>query len=107
MPGARLTWSKREEISVGLAAGLSQAAIARSIGVHRSTVSREVRLNTPSNAGEYRALPAMAMAMLRAPRPKPRKLAPGSDLRRKVLDGFKRDVSAQLISGRLRREHRQ
>lgn len=106
MPGARLNFAQREEIALGLARGLPLSQIARVIGVHRSTVGREIKLNRPFNlGGEYRAVPATALAMMRAPRPKPRKLAVGSELRHKVVELFKLDYSAQQIAGRLRHEH--
>ena len=109
MPGARLTLMQREEIAIGLELGYSYARIASRIGVHRSTVGREVALNAldrPSHMrGTYRAVPAMIKAAARAPRPKPRKLAAGTPLRRRVLELLKQDYSAQQIAGRLRREH--
>ena len=55
-PALRLSQAEREEISRGLAKGLTRTVIARQIGRSASPVSREVRRNT-SVAG-YRAVKA-------------------------------------------------
>ena len=52
----RLTLAEREEISRGLAAGLSLRAIAAGMGRAPSTVCREVNAN--GGRGHYRALHA-------------------------------------------------
>src|SRR5512146_1858110 len=72
---------EREEIAVGLAAGLScrQVAARLAPGRSASTVSREVRRN--SVRGAYRAHLAEREALARAPRPKQAKLAAGGELR--------------------------
>jgi IS30 family transposase len=44
-PPLRLSLAEREEISRGLAAGLTLTAIARTLGRSPSTVSREVARN--------------------------------------------------------------
>ncbi len=74
-PGRFLRAWEREEIAVGLAAGLSCRVIAARLAPGRSasTVSREVRRN--SVRGVYRAHLAEQEARERAPRPKPAKLA--------------------------------
>jgi transposase, IS30 family len=72
-PGpSRLQLAEREEISLGLLAGLSLTSIARSIGRSPSTVSREVAANGGSSG--YRAWRAHQLAYRAARRPKVAKL---------------------------------
>ena len=68
-----LSLDEREEISRGIAAGLSARAIAGRINRPSSTVSREIARNGGRDA--YRAVVADAAAFERARRPKPSKLA--------------------------------
>lgn len=105
MPGARLTLDQRIQIEVGRAKDESFTAIADRIGAHRTTVAREVRLNWPPHSDRYLALAAHAAAMVRAPRPKARKLAVGTPLRAEVVRLMTQDWSMQQIAGRLRLEH--
>jgi IS30 family transposase len=65
-----LSLEDREEIRVGIEAGDSDAAIARRIGRHRSTVWRDIRAN--GARGSYRAWKAQQRADDQARRPKPR-----------------------------------
>src|SRR5215203_6649604 len=69
----RLSLDEREEISRGLAAGLSLRAIAAGLGRAPSTVSREVTAH--GGRGRYRAAPADQQAWARARRQKACKLA--------------------------------
>ena len=69
----QLSADDREVISRGLVEGLSQAEIARRLGCHRSTVSRELARNGGSE--KYRAVVAERAACQRAKRPKVFKLA--------------------------------
>ena len=98
----QLTLAEREEISRGIAAGLSARAIARRIDRPSSTVSREIARNGGRDA--YRALVADAAAFDRARRPKPSKLATHPDLRGVVADKLDDDWSPQQIAQWLRRE---
>ncbi|QIS12984.1 helix-turn-helix domain-containing protein [Nocardia arthritidis] len=74
MPGRRLAYADRRQISAGLARGLSYAEIARRIDRPTSTVTREVTRN--GGPGSYRAEPAQRAtgqrARRRAPHPETR-----------------------------------
>ena len=98
-----LTLVEREEISRGIAAGLSARAIAGRIDRPSSTVSREIARNGGRDA--YRALVADAAAFERARRPKPSKLAVNAQLRGVVTDKLVADWSPQQIAQWLRREY--
>ncbi|MBN0245388.1 helix-turn-helix domain-containing protein, partial [Pseudomonas aeruginosa] len=52
----QLTQGQRYQIEAGLSAGKSQASIAKQVGVHPSTISREVRRN--SSQKTYKAVAA-------------------------------------------------
>jgi IS30 family transposase len=64
-----LTSAEREEIRVGIEAGLSDAEIARRLGRHRGSVGREIAANGGRRA--YRAWSAERRAARQAARPKP------------------------------------
>jgi len=100
--GRFLSVAEREEIAVGLAAGLSLRAIAAVLGRPASTVSREVRRN--SSRDRYRALVAQAQADKRARRPKAAKLAVHAGLRGWVQAGLERNWSPEQISVMLKAE---
>jgi transposase, IS30 family len=95
---------EREEVSVGLAQGLSYRQIAARLAPGRSasTVSREVRRN--SAGGVYRAHLAAREARERARRPKPAKLAVNDELREWVQQKLRRNWSPEEISHRLELE---
>ena len=93
----RLSLAEREEISRGLAAGLSIRAIARGLSRSPSTVCREVNAN--GGAVKYRALPADRGAQRRALRPKRAKLAECRRLRSVVERKLEARWSPQQISG--------
>ena len=78
----RLSLAEREEISRGLAAGLSFRSIAEGLGRAPSSVCREVNANGGRRA--YRAVRAERDAHRRARRPKVAKLAACRRLRRVV-----------------------
>jgi transposase, IS30 family len=103
--GRYLSLSEREEISRGLAAGLSDAEIATRLGRHRTTIWRERGRNRPPGrpAREYRAVPAQAAAEARARRPKRRKLE-HTPLQAAIQLGLERKLSPQQIAVTLRRD---
>ena len=94
---------EREAISRGLAAGLSFGAIARQLGRHTSTISREVARNGGREA--YRANAAEQQAWDRARRPKPCRLAQRRRLARLVAGKLRRRWSPQQISGWLKQDY--
>jgi IS30 family transposase len=98
-----LTLVEREEISRGIAAGLSARSIAGRIDRPSSTVSREIGRNGGRDA--YRALGADAAAFDRARRPKVSKLAANAELAGVVAAKLDDDWSPQQIARWLRREH--
>jgi len=87
----RLSSIEREEISRGLAAGLSLRAIARVLGRSPSTVSRAVLAN--GGRRHYRTARADAAAWRRASRPKPMKLVSRVVLTDLVADKLRLDWS--------------
>jgi IS30 family transposase len=97
----RLSLAEREEISRGLAAGMSLRGIAAGLGRAPSTVSREVARN--GSRLSYRALGADGAAWARACRPKPTKLSQRPGLRSMVQEKLARRWSPEQIAGWLRR----
>jgi IS30 family transposase len=95
----RLSLTEREEISRGLAAGLTLTAIAGGLGRSTSTVSREVARNRGLRG--YRAVAADRLAEARTRRPKPAKLAVDARLRAHVEQRLAKRWSPQQIAARL------
>jgi IS30 family transposase len=124
MPGKRLIAEQRATIERCWAAGWSQARIAVAVGVHVSTVSREVRRNAaghmhgvrhparrgpkgvlrPAYRARYSAHDAQLRADGRARRPRPTKLGSPGPLRDFVLDRLRQRWSPEQIAARLRYE---
>jgi IS30 family transposase len=100
--GRYLSLVEREEIAVGLAAGLPVRQIAAGLGRAPSTVSREVARNA-SRRG-YRAVAAQAQAEFRAARPKTAKLAGNARLRGWVAARLAERWSPEQISVMLKQE---
>lgn len=98
-----LTLAEREEISRGLAAGMSLRAIAVVLGRPASTVSREVGRH--GGVARYRATDADVKAWDNARRPKTCLLARNPLLQAVVAAKLAQDWSPQQISGWLAREH--
>ena len=103
-PGNRaLTLADREEISRGLAAGLSFHAIAQIIGKSPSTVSREVARNNGRN--KYRALQAHKRAARARMRPQKLCLEKNPVLRNYVVARLKLGWSPEQIAKRLKHDY--
>lgn len=100
----RLSLVQREDISRGLSAGLSARDIARTVGKHHSTISREIHRN--GGRGAYRAAMAERAAWQRALRPKSCLLRQRPRLCAYVVRGLQRCWSPQQIAARLERQYR-
>ena len=98
-----LTLHEREEISRGIAIGMSIRAIGAKLGRAASTVSREVNRNGGRVA--YRASDADASAWERAHRPKPCRLATYPALRWVVAKKLALEWSPVQICGWLKRTY--
>jgi IS30 family transposase len=94
---------EREDISRGLAAGLSIRQIAATIDRSPSTVSREVARNRGVEC--YRAADADSRAWDRARRPKSCRLAAHARLRRTVARKLQQDWAPQQIAQWLKQQH--
>lgn len=94
--GRHMTAAEREEISRGIAAGLSGRAIAAQIGRPASTVSREIKRNGGRVA--YRAALADTAAWERARRPKLSRLASHAELLALVRGRLELDWSPTQIA---------
>jgi transposase, IS30 family len=104
--GRYLCLAEREEIALARAGGVGVREIARRLGRHPSTISRELRRNLPKRRGErvYRATLAQARAEQRARRPKISKLVAHPRLREVVQAMLEKHMSPEQIAGRLPRE---
>ena len=98
-----LSLVEREEISRGIASGLSMREMARNLGRSASTISREIGRN--GGLHTYRAQAADAATWTRASRPKPCKLGSSPKLRRAVARKLRQRWAPQQISRWLKKEH--
>jgi len=101
----RLTTSEREEVSRSLAVGMTQKEIARLIGRHPATISREIKRNRGRSG--YRAYSAdrRALAAASSRRRGKSRLAKNQALRSHVLDQLSQEWSPKEISERLKKEY--
>ena len=98
-----LSAGEREEISRGVAAGLSARAIALGLNRSASTISREIARN--GGRTTYRAQVADLAAWQRARRPKSTRLTADPTLCALVRAKLMLDWSPEQIAAWLRREH--
>ena len=97
----QLTSEQRYTISVLLQKEMSKKAIAEAIGVHRSTVYREIERNSSEYTGKYTYTVAVRRARRRKRRyQRPRKMTP--EMWRNISKRLKMGWSAQQICGRMK-----
>ncbi|MEB0048864.1 helix-turn-helix domain-containing protein, partial [Pseudomonas sp. Dout3] len=100
-PYRQLTQGQRYQIEAGLRAKESQASIAKQVGVHPSTISREVRRNRPENI--YKAICATQESYVR--RVGARKFCkPIAWLSHHLAIWLKHGMSPEQIAHRLKQE---
>jgi IS30 family transposase len=99
----QLSLAEREEISRGLAAGISCRSIATTLGRAPSTITREINRN--GGPAGYRAVKADGAAWKASTRPKVAKLAASPALAEVVAERLKKRWSPEQIAGWLRRMH--
>lgn len=100
MAGKALCLDEREEIRAGIEQGRSAAAVARGLGRHPTTVSREIRRN--GGRESYRATSAQRRCDRCRRRPKPFKLVVDPRLGRRVEGGLRRGFSPPAVAALLR-----
>jgi len=103
-PSRKLSYRERCRIEDLLDAKWNQAAIARDLGRHRSTISNEIGNHRRVRDNHYSAEHAQSQPDEAARRPKPAKLATHLRLRREVQDRLVLGHSPEQIARRLREE---
>jgi IS30 family transposase len=94
----QVTEEERYQIAALRQAGCSAAEIARQLGRHRSTISRELRRNCSPWDGSYRPSKAQEQTNGRRSRSRRNRRFEGADWRR-VQGLLRRDWSPEQISG--------
>ena len=97
-----LSMEDRLFIADELAAGTAPARIAWALGRARSTITREIARN--SRAGTYYPYQAHQQTIVRRPRPKPRKLTPGTRVFDYVQHRLRLEWSPEQISAKLKED---
>ncbi len=103
MRGVELTLAEREEISRGIAGGLSGRLIAAGLGRDCTVVNREIKRH--GGRDRYRAASAQQVADGARARPKVRKVEADPRLLAAVNDGLAKAWSPRQISARLVVDH--
>ena len=98
-----LTYEERCQIYALMQSGLSQAAIARQLGVHRSTIKRELDRNTGARSYRFKQAQEKASQRRKTASCAPRKMKP--DLVKLIEEKLTQEQwSPDQISGRLAKD---
>ena len=100
----QLAPEQRYQIEAGLGTGMRKSEIARQIGVHRSTVYREIRRNSDLRLDGYKASPAIRAARERHERKKKHRIDDAAWAMVRSL--LRCEWSPEQISNRLKLEKR-
>jgi IS30 family transposase len=98
-----LTQDKRSEIYLLHAGGKSRGQIAQILGVHKSTISRELKRNKDPDVGVYLPDKAQILAQQRRNRPG-LKIERSKTLQAKIIDHIAMGWSPEVVAGRLKTE---
>jgi len=101
----QITFAERYTLGVLRRGGLSPAAIARTLGRHRSTILREIQRNQARSDGTYRPRLAEWYARGRRAHSRRNRQFSGADLQR-IRALLAEHWSPEQVAGRLRREGR-
>lgn len=97
-----LSLMERETIALGLAAGKSKSVLAKELGRHKSTITREVKRNSsPTYNCQYRAHIADQKARERCAKAQVKVRLPHPELRNVVEIQLEKGWSPEQIAGRL------
>lgn len=95
---SQITLEQRYEISSLYKSGKTQDYIANSIGVHKSTISRELKRNSDKRSGDYRAKLAERKCRERHAN-KPKKVYLSEDIKEVIESLIKEDYSPEQVVG--------
>lgn len=104
-PYKQLTQEEREQIAHLLSEGSSLGDIAKAIGRHKSTISRELARNSAPERQRYTPCRAHARACERKTAANMHERLKNDFIRQSVRDGLTKGWSPEQISGRLRLKH--
>jgi len=99
-----LTQDQRSEIYLLHAGGKSRGKISQILGVHKSTISRELKRNKDPNIGDYLPDKAQILAQQRRNRPGS-KIERSKALQTTIVDHIAMGWSPEVIAGRLKTEN--
>lgn len=106
MQYTQLTKTKRQELGILVSRGYKQEEIAKVLGFHQSTISRELRLGHNSVSGRYEATHAQTKMYLRKQNQHfvGKKIEEDERLKTYIITSLKEGKKPDVIAGRMRRE---
>ena len=104
-PYKHLSQEERELIAAQLSEGFSIGDIAKAVGRDKSTISRELKRNSPPERRRYVSCRAHARACERKTNANKHERLKNDFIRHYVMDGLAQGWSPEQISGRIRIDH--